>query len=85
MRVKSCHRLNAPPADGGFSGEDGARGLQMEDAVNVLPRGSFHSISAPALLFCLITNLSRSLPPSSRLAGCDADGTLVDSATRTGG
>lgn len=78
VQVDSCHSSDrkSPPPDGAFqvSGCRQSNGLQMEDAACVLPRGSFHTTSAPSLFFCLIRSLSPALPPSSRLTGCSADG-----------
>lgn len=80
VHVESGHILNAPPADGASlvrmkrGAPDGGRCKRPSS-------GSFHSTSAPAPFFCLIANLSCSLPLPSHLAGCYADGTLVDTRT----
>lgn len=77
-----CHILKSPPAGGALLVrlESGATdgGLCKRPS-----SGSFHSTSAPAPFFCLITNLSCGLPPSSHLAGCYADGALVASHGHT--
>lgn len=65
-RVESCHILNSPPADGALLVRLG-RGAPDGGRCKCPSSRSLHSTSAPAPFFCLITNLSRGLPPSSHL------------------